>query len=150
MANRKKDKCKVSVYVASGQEDLSERRILEGPKSIFVETPVSGTALMPKIHAEIGDTTDVEDSVEYTIVLTDLVPPGPQPSSWPRYLGSIYFVDHVRVPQHIYAEDLLHFIQKVLGIEKTSSKIFGINPIPKRGASVTNELVNQIREEMGI
>lgn len=150
MDNSKNAKCKVSVYIASGQEDLSEKRILEGPKSIYVQTPVNGETLMPKIRSKFGNMTDDEDSVEYSVVLTDLVPPGPRPSSWPRYLGTIYFAKDVSVPDHVYGEDLLHIIRNLLGVDDSSYKIHGIERIPKGGNPVTNELVNQIREEMGI
>ena len=146
----KNAKCKVSVYIASGQEDLSEKRILEGPKSIYVHTPINGETLMPKIRSELGDMTDDEDSVEYTVVLTDLVSPGLRPSSWPRYLGTIYFAKNVSVPEHIYGEDLLHIISDVLEVKESSPKIYGIERIPKGGKPVTNEQINQIREEMGI
>ncbi len=150
MDNSKNAKCKVSVYIASAQEDLSEERILEGPKSIFVQTLVDGEKLMSAIRAKLGDTTDTNDSVEYTIVLTDLVPPVHRPSSWPRYYGSIYFAKELRVSKHLFAEDLLRVIYKVLGFGETPNKIHGIERIPKGGKPVTTELVNQIREEMGI
>ena len=150
MDNSKHAKCKVSVYIASDQEDLSEKRILEGPKSIYVHTAINGETLMPKIRSKLGNMTNDEDSVEYTVVLTDLVPPDPRPSSWPRYYGTIYFAKNVCVPMHIYGEDLLRIISRVIGIEASSLKIYGLNPIPKRGTLVTNEMVNKIREEMGI
>lgn len=150
MDNPENAKCKVSVYIASGQEDLSEKRILEGPKSIFVQTYVDGEKLVSAIQTELEGSAEVQDDAEYTVVLTDLVPPGPRPSSWPRYYGTIYFAKNVDVPIHIYGEDLLRIISRVLGIEDSSLKMYGLNPIPKRGTSVTNEMVNKIREEMGI
>ena len=150
MHDSKNAKCKISVYIASGQENLSEKRILEGPKSIFVQKPVDGESLVSGIRTEVGDLADGWDNVEYTVVLTNLIPPGPRPASWPRFYGSIYFARNVRVPKKVYGEDLLHIISDVLEVKESSPKIYGIERIPKGGNPVTNELVNQIREEMGI
>ena len=151
MHDSKNAKCKISVYIASGQENLSEKRILEGPKSIFVDTRrVDGDKLMSHIHATLGNAPRVENSVEYTVVLTDLVPPDPHPSSWPRYYGSIYFAKEIRVSKHLFAEDLLRVIYKALGFGETPDRIHGIERIPKGGKPVTNELVNQLRNDIGI
>ncbi len=35
-------------------------------------------------------------------------------------------------------------------VKKESLEKYGINPIPSRGHVVTNEMVNEIREELGI
>ncbi|MYE55017.1 MAG: hypothetical protein F4X34_07465 [Chloroflexi bacterium] len=150
MDNLKNPRCKVSVYIASGQEDLSEKRILEGPKSIFFKAHVDGDVLLSKIRSKIGDPAHNEESVEYTLVLTDLIPPGSRPSSWPRYYGTIYFAKNVSVPEYIYGEGLLSIISDVLEVKESPLKIYGIERIPKGGRQVTNEQVNQIREEMGI
>ena len=150
MDNSKSAKCKISVYVASGQENLREKRILEGPKSIYVQTPVDGESLMSAVQTEIGSMSELRESVEYTVVLTDMTPPEPRPAVWSSNMGRIYFSERARVPRHLYAEDLVRVIYKALGLGKTPKKIYGIERIPKRGKPVTNELVNQIRDELGI
>ena len=149
MFSRKRDKCKVSLYISPGQEGLSEERIREGFKSIFLQKPVAGTNLMRAIREELGGDASDEDGIQYTVVLTDLVPPGPRLRHLPRYWGTVYFMEAVLVAPHIYAKDLMEIILKALGVEKSTCKIYGFNPLPKRGAQVSNELVNQIRDEMG-
>ncbi len=141
------NKCKISVYLTYDQDILNEKRMLEGPKSIFVQPRIVGDDLIPKIQTILG--ADINDSVKYTVALTDLTDPSLYQTSSARYMGTIYFAENVSVPRHIYAEDLLCIICDVLRIEISSHKIYGFDPIPKRGATVTNELVNQIREEVG-
>ena len=96
MDNPEHAKCKVSVYIASGQENLSEKRILEGPKSIFIQTPVDGESLMSAIQTEIGGVPDFRESVEYTVMLTDMTPPEPRPAVWSSNMGHIYFSERAR------------------------------------------------------
>ena len=149
MDNLKKRRCKVSVYVSSEEDDLCERHILESPKSIFVPILVNGADLMNKISARIADSSEINKSVEYTFVLTDMNPPEPRPSAWTKYSGRVYFSERARVSRHFYAEDLLHVIYDALELGGTPCKIYGIEPLPKRGALVSNDLVNQIRDELG-
>ena len=149
MDNLKNRKCKISVYVSSEECDLGERHLLESPKSIFVPVKVDGADLMDMINTGLEDAPEFKDSVEYTFVLTDMSPPEPRPSTWTGYSGRVYFSESARVSRRIYAEDLLCIAHQALGLGKTPYKIYGIDPIPKNGKSVTNELVNQIRDELG-
>ena len=145
MDKLKIDKCKISLYISPHQEDLSEERIHEGFKTVFLQKPVVGAKLMRAVREELRDKASDEDGIRYTIALTDLEHSGTHPRRW----GNVYFTDSVRVPRYLYAENLMEVILKALGVEKSTCEIYGFDPLPKRGAQVSNELVNQIRDEMG-
>ena len=142
-------KCKVSVYVSPGQARLTERRVQEWPKTIFVLTEFDAKRLMTKIQYELGGAADPDGGIDYTVVIVDIGTSETCSFYGQPQLGAIHYAESVRVQQHIYAEDLLHIIRETIGAEKSSSKIYGFEPLPKRGGVVTNELVNQIRDELG-
>ena len=150
MHDRTKDVCKVSVTLTPRQQGVSEDRILEGPKSIYVQTPVDGDELIRTLRAKLGDTEDADDSVKYLVVLTDLVPPKDYLPTMPSYFGSVYFEESLSVSKRFFAEELIRLIDKTLGGEETPRKIHGFIRMPKGGKPVTNEMVRKLREEIGV
>ena len=139
----------VSVRLAPGQADFGEKRKYERfPTSIFVEIPVVGAELVRAIQSDVGDIAGNDGAAEYKIELAHMAGP---PVSPVCYKGKTYFDDAVRVPSHIYAKDLMRMMMKSLGVDESDTKIYGFNPRRyKGGKRATNELVNQIREELGI
>ena len=138
----------VSAQLAPDQGDLRETRRYEVfPTTIFVEFSVVGAELMRAVKAEAGNI--VGDGVaEYKIALAHMDGP---PVSPVYYRGTTYFEDTARVPSHFYAKDLMRLIVKVIGADETETRIYSFNPRPyKGGKRATNELVNQIREELGV
>ena len=138
----------VSVRLAPDQPDLRQKRKYEGfPTTMYVEVPVIGTELVRAIRTELGSIGGDDDALVYKIMLAHMDGPPVAPV---YYKGTTCFEDAVRVPPHIYAKDLMRMMMKTIGVNESDTKIYRFNPIPKRGAKVTNELVNEIREELGI
>ena len=155
------DLYRVRVCLASGQQDLGEEHRYEGyPATIYVETPVVGAELMRAVRSNLkdveGDADALERKPKYTIELALMENP---PFRAQDNRGKIYFEDAVHVPPHIYGEDLMRIMMKEIGVNESETEIYAFRPFSKKGKSKgkrllegfdTNELVNQMREEMGI
>ena len=155
------DLYRVRVCLAPGQQDLEEEHRYEGyPATIYVETPVVGAELMRAVRSNLkdveGDADALERKPKYTIELALMENP---PFRAQDNRGKIYFEDAVHVPPHIYGEDLMRIMMKEIGVNESETEIYAFRPFSKRGKSKgkrllesfdTNELVNQMREEMGI
>ena len=155
------DLYRVRVCLASGQQDLGEEYRYEGyPATIYVETPVVGAELMRAVRSNLkdveGDADALERKPKYTIELALMENP---PFRAQDNRGKIYFEDAVHVPPHIYGEDLMRIMMKEIGVNESETEIYAFRPFSRKGKSKgkrllegfdTNELVNQMREEMGI
>ena len=155
------DLYRVRVFLAPGQHDLGEEHRYEGyPATIYVETPVVGAEVMRAVRSNLrdveGDADAPEGNPKYTIELALMENP---PFRAQDNRGKIYFEDAVYVPPRIYAEDLMRIMMKEIGVNESETEIYAFRPFSKKGKSKgkrpldsfdTNELVNQMREEMGI
>lgn len=155
------DLFRVRVCLAPDQQDLGEEHRYEGyPATIYVETPVVGADVLRAVRAKLedmgADADAPERKLEYTIELALMENP---PFRAQDNRGKIYFEDAVRVPSHIYGEDLMLMIMKTIGVDESETEIYAFRPFPKKRKRKvnpfpdefdTNELVNQMREEMGI
>ena len=157
------DLYRVRVRLAPGQPHFAkERRDEEFPATIYVETPVVGAEVMRVVRAKLEDVDRDADAPErkpkYTIELALMENP---PFRAQDNRGKIYFEDAVRVPPHIYGEDLMLIMMKAIGVDESETEIHAFRPFSKKGKRKgkrnqfldgfdTNELVNQMREEMGI
>ena len=148
----------VEVSLAPGQRDFysdRERRYEEVfPTTMHVEMPVVGEELMRAIRAELGDMEGDADAPKYEI--TVLHRDGP-PVAPVYYQGKKHFEDAVRVPPNIYSKDLMRIFMKVIGVDESETRVSAFRPFSGKGKRKpvpdgfdTNELVNQLREEMGI
>ena len=141
----------VSVSLAQGQQhfysDRERRYEAVFPTVMQVEMPIVGENLIRAVQAELGDMEGDVDAPKYDVKVTHYDGPPTAPSS---YTGTKRFEDAVRVPPYIYSKDLMRIFMKVIGVEESETKVSAFRPFPKRGAKVTNELVNEIREELGI
>ena len=117
------------------------------PTTMHVEAPVVGEELIRAIRAELGDIEGDADAPKYSV--TVLHEDGP-PVAPVYYKGTKRFEGAVRVPQNIYGKDLMRIMMKAIGVDESETKVSAFRPFPKRGAKVSNELVNEIREELGI
>ena len=155
------DLYRVRVCLAAGQQDLGEEyRYEEYPATTYVETPVVGADVMRAVRAKLedmgGDADASERKLRYTIELALMENP---PFRAQDNRGKIYFEDAVYVPPHIYGEDLMLMIMKTIGVDESETEIYAFRPFSKKRKRKvkpfpdgfdTNELVNQMREEMGI
>ena len=155
------DLYRVRVCLAPGQQNLGEEHRYEGyPATIYVETPVVGAEVMRAVRSNLrdveGDADAPESNPKYTIELALMENP---PFRAQDNRGKIYFEDAVYVPPRIYAEDLMRIMMKEIGVNESETEIYAFRPFSKKGNSKgkrpldrfdTNELVNQLREEMGI
>ena len=157
------DLYRVRARLAPGQPDFAEERRYEGfPATIYVETPVDGAEMMRALRAKLedveGDADAPERKPKYTIELALMEHP---PFRAHNNMGKIYFEDAVRVPRHIYGEDLMRIVTKAIGADELDTEIYAFRPFSKkrkrRGKPKpvpddfdTNQLVNQLWEEMGI
>lgn len=157
------DLYRVRARLAPEQPDFGEeRRYEEFPATIYVETPVVGSEMMRAVRANLEPVEDDEDAPErkpkYTIELALMENP---PFRAQDNRGKIYFEDAVRVPPHIYGEDLMRIVMKEIGIDESETEIYAFRPFSKKRKRAgkrnpfldgfdTNELVNHMREEMGI
>lgn len=155
------DLYRVRVCLAPGQQDLGEEHRYEGyPATIYVEMPVVGAEVMRAVRANLRDVEGGMDAPErkpkYSIELALMENP---PFRAQDNRGRIYFEDAVYVPPRIYGEDLMRIIMKEIGVNESETEIYAFRPFSKKGKSKgkrllesfdTNELVNQMREEMGI
>lgn len=155
------DLYRVRARLAPGQPAFAEERRYEKfPATIYVETPVNGADVMRAVRAKLedveGDADAPERKPKYTIELALMEYP---PFRAHNNMGKIYFEDAVRVPPHIYGEDLMRIIMKEIEVDE--SEIYAFRPFSKKDKARgkrkpfpdgfdTNELVNQLREEMGI
>ena len=157
------DLYRIRARLAPGQPEFAEeRRYEEYPTTIYVETPVAGAEVMRAVRAKLedvsGDTDSPERNPEYTIELALMENP---PFRAHDNRGKIYFKDTVRVPPHIYGEDLMRIVMKAIGVDELETEIYAFRPFSKKRKRKgkrnpfpddfdTNELVNQMRKEMGI
>ena len=157
------DLYRVRARLAPEQPDFEEeRRYEEFPATIYVETPVVGPEVMLAVRANLEDMEDDADLPErkpkYTIELALMENP---PFRAQDNRGKIYFEDAVRVPLHIYGEDLMRMVMKEIGLDESETEIYAFRPFSKKRKRTgkpnpfldgfdTNELVSQMREEMGI
>ena len=157
------DLYRVRACLAPGQPDFAEeRKYEEHPATIYVETPVVGAEVMRAVRAKLedmeGDADAPERKPKYTIELALMANP---PFMALDNRGKTYFEDAVRVPTHIYGEDLMLMVMKAIGVDESETEIFAFRPFSKKRKRQgkrspfpegfdTNELVNQMREEMGI
>ena len=157
------DLYRVRARLAPGQPDFAEeRRDEEFPATIYVKTPVVGAEVMRALRANLKQVESDSDAPErkpkYAIELALMANP---PFMAQDNRGKIYFEDAVRVPSHIYGEDLMRIMMKAIGVDESETEIFAFRPFSKKVRSKgkrspfppgfdTNEIVNQIREEMGI
>ena len=141
----------VEVSLAQGQRrfhsDGERRYEAVFPTVMYVEMPVMGEELMRAVQSELGDMECDADAPKYDVKVTHYDGPPTAPTS---YTGTKRFEDAVRVPPNIYSKDLMRIFMKALGVDESETKVSAFRPFPKRGAKVTNELVNEIREELGI
>ena len=155
------DLYRVRACLAPGQQDLGEEyRYEEYPATIYVETPVVGADVVRGVRAKLEDMGSDADAPErklkYMIELALMENP---PFRAQDNRGKIYFEDAVYVPPHIYGEDLMLMIMKTIGVDESETEIYAFRPFSKKRKRKvkplsdgfdTNELVNQMREEMGI
>ena len=155
------DLCRVRVCLAPGQQDLGEEHKYEGyPATIYVEMPVVGAEVMRAVRSNLrdveGDTDAPERKPKYSIELALMENP---PFRAQDNRGKIYFEDAVCVPPHVFGEDLMRILMKEIGVNESETEIYAFRPFSKKGKSEgkrlldrfdTNELVNEMREEMGI
>ena len=157
------DLYRVRARLAPGQPDFEEERRYEKfPATIYVETPVDGAEVMRALRTKLEDVEGDADvhgrEPKYTIELALMEHP---PFRAHNNMGKIYFEDAVRVPRHIYGEELMGIVMKAIGVDESETEIYAFRPFSKKGARKgkrkpfpdgfnTNELVNQLREEMGI
>ena len=148
----------VSVGLAPGQQNFEsdrERRYeAVFPTTMHVEMPVVGEELIRAIQAELGDMKGNSDAPKYNITVMHRDGPPVAPV---YYKGTKFFEDAVRVPSNIYSKDLMRIIMKVIGVDESETKVSAFRPFSGKGKRKpvpegfdTNELVNQLREEMGI
>ena len=148
----------VSVRLEREQRDFDSDRERKYesvfPTTIHVEMPVVGEELIRAIRAELGDMEGDADAPKYSI--TVLHKDGP-PVAPVYYKGTKCFEDAVRVPLNIYSKDLMRIMMKAIGVDESETRVSAFRPFSGKGKRKplpdgfdTNELVNQLREEMGI
>ena len=140
----------ISVFLEREQRDFDSDRErnyeVVFPTTMHVEAPVVGEELMRAIRAELGDMEGDADAPKYSI--TVLHRDGPPVTPF-YHKGTKIFEGAVRVPLNIYSKDLTRIMMKAIGVDESETKVSAFRPFPKRGAKVSNELVNEIREELG-
>lgn len=124
------------------------------PTTMYVEAPVLGEELIRAIRAELGDMEGDADAPEYSITVLHRNGPPVDPV---YYTGTKRFEDAVRVPSNIYSKDLMRIMMKAIGVDESKTRVSAFRPFSGKGKRKpvpdgfdTNELVNQLREEMGI
>ena len=141
----------VEVSLAPGQRefDSDRERRYEAvfPTTMHVEMPVVGEELMRAVRVELGDMEGDANAPMYEIRVQHRDGPPVAPA---YYQGKKHFEGTVRVPPNIYSKDLMRIFMKVIGVDESETRVSAFRPFSKRGAKVSNELVNEIREELGI